>query len=234
VFRSTMTCSAGGAGNPSTEPCGAARHPTQYRRRGYARWFAGQVQPADDDVASGRSEQEGVQRSLPGHEATGRSSGSRGFRARPPPGTPPLLAHATTASLTTVIWLASARRGALRHGPGSARTLTLQIQTGQENPHRLLYQLVQAAEPGSYRYDLVGIAGRMQRGRGRVGLHASADRSRPCTSHYSERTVFSAQPIRQTPGHAGRLRQSSRMIGRPSGFIMPPSASAYSPPPRPR
>jgi hypothetical protein len=57
----------------------------------------GQVQPADDDVASGRSEQEGVQRSLPGHEATGRSSGSRGFRARPPPGTPPLLAHATTA-----------------------------------------------------------------------------------------------------------------------------------------
>ena len=92
-----MTCSAGGAGNSSTEPCDTARHPTQYRRRGYARWFAGQVQPADDDVASGRSEQEGVQRSLPGHEATGRSSGSRGFRARPPPGTPPLLAHATTA-----------------------------------------------------------------------------------------------------------------------------------------
>ena len=62
----------------------------------------GQVQPADDDVASGRSEQEGVQRSLPGREVTGRSSGSRGFRARPPPGTPPLLAHATTASLTAV------------------------------------------------------------------------------------------------------------------------------------
>jgi hypothetical protein len=94
----------------------------------------GQVQPADDDVASGRSEQEGVRRSLPGHEATGRSSGSRGFRACPAPGTPPLLAHATTASLTAVIWLASARRGALRHGPGSARTLTLQIQTGQETP----------------------------------------------------------------------------------------------------
>ena len=94
----------------------------------------GQVQPADDDVASGRSEQEGVRRSLPGHEATGRSSGSRGFRARPPPVTPPLLAHATTASLTAVIRLASARRGALRHGPGSARTLTLQIQTGQETP----------------------------------------------------------------------------------------------------
>jgi hypothetical protein len=32
----------------------------------------------------------------------------------------------------------------------------------------------------------------MQRGRGRIGLHASADRSRPCTSHYSERTVFFA------------------------------------------
>ena len=92
----------------------------------------GLVQPADDDVASGRSEQEGVQRSLAGHEATGRSSGSRGFRARPPPGTPPLLAHATSASLTAEIRLASARRGALRHGPGSARTLTLQIQTGQE------------------------------------------------------------------------------------------------------
>lgn len=67
---------------------------------------------------AGRSEQEGVQCSLPGHEATGRSSGSRGFRARPPPGTPPLLAHAATASVTAVIRLASARRGALRRGPG--------------------------------------------------------------------------------------------------------------------
>jgi hypothetical protein len=41
------------------------------------------------------------------------------------------------------------------------------------NPHRLLlYQLIQEAEPGRYRYDLVCIAGRMQRERSRVGLHA--------------------------------------------------------------
>jgi hypothetical protein len=143
-----MTCSAGGAGSSSTEPCGAARHPTQYQRRGYARRFAGQAQPADDDVASGRSEQEGIQRSLPGHEATGRSFGTRGFRARPPPGTPPLLAHAATASRTAVIRLASARRGALRRGLGSARTLTLQIQTGQETHIDCYISLIKKQDAG--------------------------------------------------------------------------------------